>query len=71
MHEVLKDLGVPVESTPKSPFIGSHTTNGRALIEPPVKSLIGVQTCVVAVVDDTLDPAGHGCPSEIVAAVLE
>ena len=67
----MKALGVPVESKPKSPFVGSHTTNGRALIEPPVKSLIGVQTCVVAVVDVTLEPAGHGCPSEMVAAVLE
>jgi hypothetical protein len=35
---------VPVGSLPKSPFIGSHTTNGRALLPPPVKSVIGVHT---------------------------
>ena len=50
-HSVLKDLGVPVESTPNTPSIGSHTMKGRALIPPPVKSDIGVQTVVVAVTE--------------------
>src|SRR6185369_773505 len=67
----LKALGVPVESTPKSPCIGSQVMNGRALMPPPVKSVIGVQVCVVAVVAVTLDPTGHCCPREITAAVLE
>ena len=67
----LNDRGVPVGSLPKSPCIGSQTTNGRALIPPPVKSVIGVHTCVVAVDEEILEPTGQGCPSEIVAAVLE
>ena len=58
-HDTLKARGVPVESTPKSPCIGSQIMNGRALMPPPVKSVIGVHTCVVAVVDVTLEPAGH------------
>src|SRR5215207_724553 len=72
-HATLKARGVPVESLPKSPFIGSQTINGRALMPPPVKSVIGVQTCVPlpAFVEDTEEPTGHGCPSEMVAVVLE
>ena len=43
-HDTLNARGVPVESTPKSPCIGSQIMNGRALMPPPVKSVIGVQT---------------------------
>ena len=72
-HPTLKALGVPVESTPKSPFTGSQTINGRALIPPPVKSDMGVQTCVpvAAEVEVRVDPTGHGWFNVIVTAVLE
>src|SRR5262245_20535927 len=70
-QSTLKARGVPVESNPKSPFTGSQTMNGRALMPPPVKSVSGVHVCVVAVVAVTDEPTGQGCPNEIVAAVEE
>src|ERR1044071_738522 len=69
-HDTLKARGVPVESTPKSPCIGSQVMNGRALMPPPGKSVIGVQVCVVAVVAVTLEPTGHWWARGITAAVL-
>src|SRR6185503_19038839 len=72
-HEVLKAIGVPVESNPKLPCIGSQVINIRALIPPPVQSLIGVQTFVPvwALVEVCVEPSGQGELIEIVAAVLE
>src|SRR5688572_18761542 len=72
-QSTLNARGVPVESTPKLPAIGSQTMNGRALIPPPVKSVMGVQTCVpfAAFVVVTEEPTGQGWPSETVAAVPE
>src|SRR5262250_1338263 len=67
---VLKARGVPVGSVPKSPFIGSQMTNGLALFPPPVKSVIGVQTCVSPDTEVSLDPTGQGETLLIVAAVL-
>src|SRR5689334_9958258 len=70
-HATLKARGVPVESKPKSPFIGSQSINGRALMPPPVKSVIGVQTFVVALAEVCVEPSGHVWFAEMVAAVLE
>lgn len=59
---------VPVGSVPVTFSFGSHRTLGRAFIEPPVKSVIGVQATVSApvaafkVLAPAVVPSGQVCP---------
>ena len=57
---------IPAESFPLTPFIGSQVTFGIALTEPPVKSVIIVQT----VADVWREPGGQICPAVIVTVPL-
>ena len=69
-----KYRGVPVGSAPVAPsFALVQFTKGRALTEPPVKSVIGVQEVnqVVAFGVPAKEPVGQGCPLVTLTAVLE
>src|SRR5689334_6779062 len=71
-HEAFKKSGVPVGSKPPAPSLALlQLTNGSALTEPPVKSVIGVHEVVVVPGVPGNEPTGHGCPFETLTEVLE